>query len=102
RVLSYRGMRAAPCLDADDVIGVERLRARKDQRILLSVDVVRHDGDVVALPHSLAQCIDQARLSGADGASDSDAQNARSHCRLPPHERNSRVYWVSCRALAIA
>src|SRR5690606_6072848 len=88
-VLADRRMRAAARLHPLDALGRQGPRAGQDELVLLGVDVVRHDDQVVALPHRLAEHLDQGRLAGADGAADADAERAMGH------ERNSLVYWVS-------
>ena len=74
RVLADRGVRAAARLDADDALLGQRPAAHQELRVLLGVDVVGHDGDVVAVAQALAQRVDQRGLARADGAGDADAQ----------------------------
>src|SRR5262249_5670797 len=86
-------MRAAAGLDAEDALGRQRARARKELGILFRIDVVGDDGDVVLVAHMLAQAIDERGLAGADRAADADAKRTMGRF----HERKSLVYWVSCR-----
>src|SRR5690606_29128841 len=96
RVLADRGVRATTGLDADDALGRQRLVAHQELRVFGGVDVVGHHGDVVAIAQCQAQRERERGLAGADRAADADAKG------LGVHERNSLVYCVSCRLLAIA
>src|SRR6478735_291427 len=60
-------VRTAPGLDADDPIVRKRPAPQKKIRVFAGVDVIGHDGNLVALTQTLAQRIDQSRLPRADG-----------------------------------
>ena len=72
-------------------------RADQELGVLAGVDVVGDGGDLVALAHPLAERVDEARLARADRAADADPQNVVFHASRLLTDRNSRVYWVSCR-----
>ena len=55
----------------------QRLVAHEELRVLFGVDVVGHDGELVAVAQRAAQRERQRRLAGADGAADADAQRLR-------------------------
>ena len=81
------------------------LVADEELRVFLGVDVVGDDRDVVAVAHALQSASDQRGLAGADRAADADAQGLSLLIVFSwseSQDRKSRVYCVSCRALAIA
>src|SRR5262249_16846953 len=71
----------------------------ENQLVFLRVDIVGDHVDVVIVTEALAQCFDQRGFAGSNRTTDPDPQRG---CvgifdRQRSHERNSRVYWVSCR-----
>src|SRR5262249_53349206 len=104
-ILPDRRMRTATSLDAHDALRRQRLGTRQNELIFPRVNVVRNYIEVIVVPESLAQRLNQRRFSRADRTADSDAQRtvmrgAYADLRLragsKSHERNSLVYCVSC------
>src|SRR6516165_11124749 len=98
-------MRAPTCLNAHNTLRRQRLRARKNELVLLGVNVVGDHVDVVDVPEPLAQGFSKGGLAGADRSTDPDAQRAVRSCANAglkiwhnsiSHERKSLVYCVSC------
>src|SRR5260221_1940325 len=85
-VLADRRVRTAAGLDTDDALGSQRLVADEKLRVFLGVDVVRHDGDLVAAAQRTAKRKRQRGLARADRSADAHAQR---------HDLNSRLYCVS-------
>src|SRR5215203_3820171 len=93
-VLADRRVGAAPCLDADDALLGQGPGHREEARVLLGVDVVRDGAEVVAVAEGPAQGFHEGGLAGPHGAADTNPKWA---VRGTRHDRNSLVYWVSCR-----
>jgi hypothetical protein len=85
-------VRAAAGLDAGNAVRRQRARAHQELRIPFGVDVVGDRGDVVALPHRLAEQVHQRGLAGADGTADADAEGT---VRVR-HIEHSLVYRRPC------
>src|SRR5262249_50703001 len=98
RIFADGGVRAAARFDAHDALGRQRPGARQDQLVFLRVDIVRDDVDVVVVAETLAERFDERGLAGTNRTTDPDPQWVRTGVldRHRSHERNSRVYWVSC------
>jgi hypothetical protein len=107
RVLADGGVRAAAGLHAHDALGRPARRHGQQALVFLGVDVVGDD-EVPALAHGLAQHLHQRGLAGADRAADAHAQRRQGLGAAGDavgrvvgrrdQDRNSREYWVSCRA----
>src|SRR5262249_52499443 len=89
---------AAASFDAHDALRRQRPGTRENQLVFLRVDVVRDHIDVVVVAKALAQRFDERGFAGSNRTADPDAQRlcAGVFDRQRSHERNSRVYWVSC------
>src|SRR5690606_41278848 len=74
RVFPNRGMRAAAGFDAANALLRQRFAADQELGVFSRVNVVRHDGDVVALAHALTERIDERRLPRSDRTADAEPQ----------------------------
>ncbi len=88
-------MRAAAGLDTGDAIRCQRSRPHQKFRIPFGVDVVGDRGDVVTLPHRLAEQVHQGGFSRSDGTTDADAERAVgvSHIKYPLSYRRPCERW---------
>src|SRR5262249_32084597 len=66
RILADCRVRAAAGLDADDALGRESVVSHQELRVLLGVDVVRHDRDLVLFAQRAAEGERERRLARAD------------------------------------
>ena len=93
-------MRAAAGLDTRDALGRERAAPHQIVGVPLGVDVVGDGRDLVAVAQPLAERVHQRGLAGADRPANADTQ--RTVGIAFRHDRNSLVYCVSCRMLAMS
>src|SRR5262249_17337775 len=97
-ILANRRMRTATCLDADNALRSQRLRACENELVFFRVNVVGDRVNVVVVPEPLAQGFNQRRFARSDRAADPDTQRAglRVWAINKSHERNNLLYCVSC------
>ena len=98
-VLADRGVRAAAGLDAHDPLRRQRAGAGEEFGVFLGVDVVGDRGDVVAVAEASCRARPSARSCRCRPGRRCRRATGRS---IGCHERNSLVYWVSCRIAAIS
>jgi hypothetical protein len=75
-ILANGSVRATAGFDAGNPVRRQRSGSNEEFRIPFRIDVVGDRGDVVALPHRLAQQIHQSGFSGPNRAPDADAKRA--------------------------
>ena len=95
-------VRTATCLYSHNALSWQRLRAGKNELILLCIDIICDHVDLVRGAKQLTQHLNERRLAGANRPSDSDAERPVMTSVDPglkmiwlsnySHDRNNLVY----------
>ena len=73
RVFANRGVGTPARLHADDPVGRQRLTADEKLHVLAREDIVGDHAEAIAIPHRLAERVDECGFPGSDRTADPDA-----------------------------